>query len=319
MLMMRISANFRTLQTLLLPLLAIGIGARNVQAQMSLPTSVVTSATTLERSPTEQELTVSEIGDDQITHPTWQILVLIYAHTDFTYMDEEGRQRRVIGTMEPREILQAAGAARSFFEYDVPLLTSGMQTPNLTIRYPKRALSEFSDFCQHMPSKDHIAAELDPNFDSIIVIWEDEGVDIYSDEPINLMHCGGAAWYTGIEPTYTVIPVKSIGTDGNIFKHEWGHSILFYFEAAGTAPTPAVNNHINDEDTRYVNCLTGEAYILADETSTRRIPNSIYNNESGFTHDYYSGLTATPDQPNRCLGINSDAWASPPPTQNNGR
>jgi len=29
---------------------------------------------------------------------------------------------------------------------------------------------------------------------------------------------------------------------------------------------------------------------------------SIYNNQSGFTHDYYSGATAKPAAPTTCLG-----------------
>jgi hypothetical protein len=49
---------------------------------------------------------------------------------------------------------------------------------------------------------------------------------------------------------------------------------------------------------------------MEDENEMFPIPNSIYNNESGFTHDYYSGTTATPDQPTRCLGITAAAWAS---------
>jgi hypothetical protein len=60
----------------------------------------------------------------------------------------------------------------------------------------------------------------------------------------------------------------------------------------------------------YVNCFTGDPYILVDETDLNPIPNSIYNNYSGFTHDYYSGQTATADEPTRCLGINANAWAS---------
>ena len=99
-------------------------------------------------------------------------------------------------------------------------------------------------------------------------------------------------------------------TDRNVFKHEWGHSILFYYDAAGTAPQPPVDNHINDTTNQYVNCMTGQPYILQDETDTNPIPNSIYNNESSFTHDYYSGKTATANQATRCLGITPSAWAS---------
>jgi hypothetical protein len=93
----------------------------------------------------------------------------------------------------------------------------------------------------------------------------------------------------------------------NTLKHEWGHAILFYYEAAGTAPAPAVDNHQPDA---YVHCGTERGYVLVDETQDERIPNSIYNNRSGFTHDYYSGTTALASAPDFCLGITRAAWAS---------
>ena len=114
----------------------------------------------------------------------------------------------------------------------------------------------------------------------------------------------------GTGQTYDAIFVDFVKFGRNVFKHEWGHSILFYYDSAGTAPRPPVDNHINDTTTRYVNCQIGQPYILQDQTDDNPIPNSIYNNESGFTHDYYSGMTATADQPSRCLGITKDAWAT---------
>ncbi len=97
----------------------------------------------------------------------------------------------------------------------------------------------------------------------------------------------------------------------NVFKHEWGHSILSYFDAAGTAPKPTVNNHA--DSVTYVNCQTGQYDVWLDETDANRIPNSIYNNDSGFTHDYYSGTTAPATNPTSCLGITASAWATDGP------
>jgi hypothetical protein len=115
----------------------------------------------------------------------------------------------------------------------------------------------------------------------------------------------------GTGQTYDAIYADFVQSNQrNVFKHEWGHSILFYYDAAGTAPKPAVDNHINNTTNQYVNCQTGLPYILVDETDDNPIPNSIYNNLSGFTHDYYSGETATADLPYRCLGITPAAWAS---------
>jgi len=153
--------------------------------------------------------------------------------------------------------------------------------------------------------------ERDPAFDSVIVIWDSSGIDLTTGLSVDLQFCSGLAQQMGAAQTYIAIQVDSVRPDQrNVFKHEWGHSILFYYEAAGTAPHPAVDNHINESDHRYVHCRTGEAYILEDESDENPIPNSIYNNETGFSHDYYSGTTARPEAPDRCLGITPEAWAS---------
>jgi hypothetical protein len=112
----------------------------------------------------------------------------------------------------------------------------------------------------------------------------------------------------GTQQTYTTLILDAAIGYGhrNVFKHEFGHSLLAFFHAAGTAPLPSVENHASPE--MYVHCPTGAAYLWEDETNDNPIPNSIYNNGSGFTHDYYSGTTATPDQPTRCLGITAQAW-----------
>ena len=114
----------------------------------------------------------------------------------------------------------------------------------------------------------------------------------------------------GTGQTYTTLIIEAATLYGhlNVFKHEWGHSLLSYYEASGAAPTPTVTNHavVN----QYVNCTTGNMYVWLDETDANPIPNSIYNNESGFTHDYYSGTTALANDPMHCLGITPSAWAT---------
>jgi LysM repeat protein len=243
-------------------------------------------------------------------NPRWKILVLIYASTDFTYTDDSG-QHRVTASMTQEEIDRATSAATRFFETDVPALDSGYMRPILTIRYPAQALTALELTCGYWPAQVSIASELDPAFDSVIVIWDDSGTDQNTGQSADLNDCGGLAQPTGAGQTYAALPIDSVVlTDRNVFKHEWGHSILFYYDAAGTAPKPAVDNHINDTDAQYVHCMTGEPYILQDENDNAPIPNSIYNNDRGFTHDYYSGTTARPDQPTQCLGITPAAWAS---------
>jgi hypothetical protein len=94
----------------------------------------------------------------------------------------------------------------------------------------------------------------------------------------------------------------------NVFKHEWGHSLLDYYDALRTAPLPTVSNHTDGN--QYVHCVSGQMYVWADETDANPIANSIYNNGSGFTHDYYSGTTALATDRLRCLGITPAAWAT---------
>ena len=244
-------------------------------------------------------------------HPPWKILVLIYTTTDFSYTDGLG-QHRVIATMTQAEIDRAADTAIRFIESDVPALTSGNMHPIPTVRYPEQALADLEPISTgYWPSMESTAPERDPTFDSVIVVWDSLGIDVNTGQVVELLppYCGLTS-HMGTTQTYATMKVTCVASNNrNIFKHEWGHSILFYFDAIGTAPKPAVDNHINDTTTRYVHCPTGESYILQDETDDNPIPNSIYNNETGFTHDYYSGTTATPDQPTRCLGITPQAWA----------
>lgn len=246
-------------------------------------------------------------------NPRWRILVLIYSLTNLSYTDSRGDLHRVAAAMTRRERERAADATARFFERDVPVLTSGLMRPLLTIRYPNRALTHLTtfDYCGQWPSEMDTTPERDPAFDSVIVIWDSSGIDLTTGLSVDLQFCSGLAQQMGAAQTYIAIQVDSVRPDQrNVFKHEWGHSILFYYEAAGTAPHPAVDNHINESDHRYVHCRTGEAYILEDESDENPIPNSIYNNETGFSHDYYSGTTARPEAPDRCLGITPEAWAS---------
>ena len=151
------------------------------------------------------------------------------------------------------------------------------------------------------------------------MIWDSTGTDVNSGQPHNLQNCAGLALPNGTGQTFSTLQIDGFPPNRfrNTLKHEWGHSILFYHEAAGTAPAPSVDNHRPDA---YVHCGTGEGYILVDETQDEPIRGSIYNNRSGFTHDYYSGTTALASDPESCLGITRAAWESGGPvTKGRGR
>lgn len=243
-------------------------------------------------------------------HPRWNILVLIYRDTNFTYRDNFGVQHQVMASMTQDEIAQAADAARQFVEQDIPALNSANMLPRLTIRYPERALTALApNGTGWWPAPENTAGELDPAFDSVIVIWDPRATDQVTGQPIWIGSAAGLTPAMGTGQTYLAIIIEAAISYGhrNVFKHEWGHSITEYFNAAGTAPKPKVENHAVASD--YVNCLTGAPYVWEDETDANPIRNSIYSNASGFTHDYYSGTTAMASEPTRCLGITPAAWA----------
>lgn len=258
-------------------------------------------------------LRVREVGYSD-PHPRWRILVLIYGRTDFAFTDAEGIEHHFVARMTDDEKAAAEAAARRFVRTDIPALTSQNMIPRLDVRYPQEPLSELTAIGNGWwPDPKSTRRDRDPAFDSIIAIWDETGEDAVTGEQLYL---GGG--YGGLTPnmgtgqTYSAITVDMATAYGaynstNVFKHEWGHSILDFYEAAGVAPRPTVDNHIGEG--MYVHCNTGEGYILLDESDDNPIPNSIYNDESGFTHDYYSGTTALPENPQRCLGITPDAWA----------
>ncbi len=264
---------------------------------------------------TDQTLT-AYFGKSIRQKPTWKILALVYKKVDFRYFDLAGTHH-FVSELTTSEVDRAVTAVSRFVEWDIPELSSGNVRPTLTIRFPDRALTTLQKFCGYYPGVADTQADLDPGFDSVIVIWDDTGIDDIGTE-LNIADCGGLTLQNGVMQTYSTIPFDSISAyQENVFKHEWGHAILAYFDAAGVSPLPVVNNHINNSTNQYVNCYTGQSYILDVEVFADTIPNSIYNNLSGFTHDYYSGFTASASHPNKCLGISARVWAYGGPTLHN--
>jgi hypothetical protein len=242
-------------------------------------------------------------------HPAWKILVLIYRGIDLRYSDASGAHH-ITGTMSAAEQQLAADAARRFVLRDIPLLTSGNMIPTVTVRFPARALAGQIPYGgSWWPDPASTAPERDPAFDSVLVLWNPNGVDQSTGQPVSIGGAAGLTLPTGTDQTYATMRANTV-TAGhlNVLKHEWGHSLLFFYQALGTAPQPTVSNHATP--TEYVNCRTGKLYVWLDELENQPIPNSIYNNDSGFTHDYYSGTTALASQPDHCLGITPAAWAT---------
>ena len=242
------------------------------------------------------------------SHPSWKILVLIYGKTDAVVKGADGVSHHYVTTTPQDEIERATLAATEFVETDIPALTSGNMIPELTIRYPDHPLTGLEPLGEGWwPSPLSTAADRDPAFDSVIVIWDPRVVEEYTGTRQWIGTAAGLAANRYADQAYVAIITEATGYGHrNVFKHEWGHSILSYFEAIGVSGKPTVSNHTSSD--QYVHWPTGEGYVWLDETDANPIPNSIYNNESGFTHDYYSGTIATADQPARRLGITPETW-----------
>ena len=247
---------------------------------------------------------------DPARGPAWRILVLVYPTT---VVLRDGHT--YIGTMDPGERERSIANARRFVREDIPRLDSGRMVPELAVREVARPLNlspEGEDGWHPDPAD--TTPERDPAFDSVIVIWDQSAIDTAL-RPKRLHHFAGLTWPTGLGQTYSAIPAEyAAHNDPNVFKHEWGHAILFFHDALGVAPRPAVDNH--GPAGRYVHCTGGAAYTWEDEHDPAPIPNSTYNDDSGFTHDYYSGTIALADAPDTCLGVTPAAWAAGGPLSN---
>jgi hypothetical protein len=249
-------------------------------------------------------------------YPRWKILVLIYRETEIRYIDDDGVIHHLTGALTDDGLRRATEASTLFVTRDIPLLTSSAMVPELTIRYPERALAPSRIGNAWRPLPWDTTAERDPAFDSVIVIWQPWVTDRMSGRLRFIGAGAGMASWMGNDQLYaSLIAPHALGDPHrNVYRHEWGHSLLFYFEAVGLAPLPTVDVHASAGD--YVHCPSGKPYVWEAETLDSVIPNSIYNVHSGFTHDYYSGTVASPGQPTRCLGITTLAWAFGGPVTN---
>jgi hypothetical protein len=238
--------------------------------------------------------------------PGWKLLVLIYGQTDVVLSDGH----HVVATMTEDEKDVAEANATRFVTQDVPALTSGLMVPTLEVRFPDHPLDRLSPIAEGWwPSPGDVQADRDRAFDSLLVIWDPRVTDLTTGGQRWIGMSAGLTPDTGLGQTYLAMIIESATQYGhlNVFKHEFGHSILNFSSALGVGPTPFVTNHASEG--QYVHCPTGTQYVWADENDANPIPNSIYNNESGFTHDYYSGTTAAAGDPTTCLGITPQVWA----------
>jgi hypothetical protein len=110
--------------------------------------------------------------------PSWKILVLIYQRLDATVIDSSGIEHHFTSERSQDEMERAGQAVTHFVTEDIPALNSGYMIPTVTVRFPERALDTLSPyFDRWWVSLADVAPEYDPNFDSLIVVWDPWVID----------------------------------------------------------------------------------------------------------------------------------------------
>ncbi len=261
----------------------------------------------------------------------WRVAVLVYDKIDVRYTDG-GVQKRFQGQLTADERDRATQAANAFFGSDVPALTGGYMVPRWEVSYPGTLTSvtvtsgDLKTNCGvAYPKPEDIvrSGQAMSSYDALIVIYPGTGRDERG-TLMQLQRCG-LADYTGLNQTHTSVPIgfipadpsnPKVAADRNQLKHEFGHNLLFYYAAKNmTNGMQASGNHINyipdkeGKTNKWYNCATGRPYDLRDENERSKIPNSIYNNNVGFTRDYYSGTTKA-EGASACAGVSLNAWKS---------
>ncbi len=250
-------------------------------------------------------------------NPSWRIQALIYTNTDFSFVDSNGIQRRIVGALTAQEQDIAENTVRRFVAEQIPQLSSGMQVPTVDVVRITPAITKLDTYsgCSDgfWLSYENARPEISPEYDSVMTFWKSIGIDQYTGDQINLTCAAGLTPNQGTGQMYSNLQVNYYDTSyfENALKHEWGHGITFYHDALGVAAKPAVDNHAIAD---YVQCGTNQPYNNTDDLS---IPGSNYYPTSGFTHDYYSGEIALASNPSVCLGIGQNAWASGGPYTKN--
>ena len=156
-------------------------------------------------------INVIPVASAQGPTPPWKILVLLYEHTDFSFFDG-ALSRRVVADLTLEETVFAASEAAAFVGRDIPALASHQMRPSLEVRYPG-TITDLEPFCGWWPAPSRIATELDPAFDSVIVMWDSTGTDVNSGQPYNLQNCGGLTLPSGTGQTFRYTAVGRIPTE----------------------------------------------------------------------------------------------------------
>lgn len=255
--------------------------------------------------------------------PSWKILFLIVQKLDYTYTEiPSNTVRHVVGDMSSADQAIANDQFIKFATVALPALSSGMQTPTYEIRKIPvlqhtwtTSENNAANNNNLFPRQNFLGANDDANFDAIILVYPKTGVDQNNNNQI-ITYCKlGQTPNNRKGRTYATFPTNYLSVSNvNVFTHEFGHSITFYYYAVSPRclgdNTNASNVHTfnhtgGNGETRYVSFQTKEKYVLTDDD---KVLNSLYNYNNGFSHDYYSGFTADPAYPSVAIGVGQKQW-----------
>ncbi|MEX8518117.1 MAG: hypothetical protein AB3X44_06350 [Leptothrix sp. (in: b-proteobacteria)] len=259
----------------------------------------------------------------QLPHPSWKVLVLVYGETDAVITDANGVQRHVRSDATPAELDLVTEQARQFVVNDIPVLSSGNMLPSLTVRrasHPLNHLTLLTSTTDWWPAWGDTADEVHDPYDSVIIIWDSRVRDVAGGDAFKL---GGPVALTRVAtvvPIYNTLDLASAGLDGtrHALKQNWASAVQTHYQALQVLPEPAIDVNVDSVRSQYVNCKTGHHYLWQTESAEQPIPNSIWNNSSGFMHDLYSGQVARAGAHRSCLGLGPQVWAWGGPVTHSG-
>lgn len=255
--------------------------------------------------------------------PSWKILFLIVQKLDYTYTETPSNTvRHVVGDMSSADQTIANDQFIEFATHALPALSSGMQTPTYEIRKIPLLQHTWTAIENNLannnnlfPRQNFLGANDDVNFDAIILVYPKSGIDQNNNNQVVTFCNFGQTPNNGSDRTYATFPTNYLSVNNvNIFTHEFGHSITFYYNAVSPGclgnKTNGGNVHIfnhtgGNGETRYVRFQTKKQYFLSDDD---KVINSLYNYSSSFSHDYYSGFTTDPNYPSVAIGVSQAQW-----------
>lgn len=236
----------------------------------------------------------------------WTIQALVYQQTNALVTNESGSTARAVCALDDDRLEEIVRRLERFVEEELPALTAGALSPELRVDVVRSDLSTLSTSSHGgwWPAlKDTVEARSD-EVDSVIVVWPARPPDLVLGE---LAPTWGLTQPTANRQTYaTVTAERLLETPFNdVLMHEFGHSVLYYFDALGRTGGLGTN------DLQIAEYFDMESGMRFDEKPTWHSdmePDPTYELDHGFTHAYMSGSLALSSNPTQRLGISSACW-----------